>query len=180
MRVLATTIVSLFFMGSALAATIVPRDVSYLTAHSDLIVRGHVTAQTVKVDDQGRAWTHNTIKVAERWKGAPEATIDIVQLGGPLPDGRVMYIDGDLALSVGMDIVIFASERDGQLFSTLLGWSAFEVEPGLTITRHQQHFGFFSPDKTGRMNDASPPTTIAPTTLIDLKSRVRRALGGGK
>jgi hypothetical protein len=180
MRVLATIFLSVFLLPSAQAATIVPRDVSYLTANSDIIVRGEVTQIATRVDAEGRAWTHTTIRVREHWKGTSNGHVEVVQLGGALPDGRVMHIDGDLALNKDMDIVIFLSLREGKLFSTLLGWSAFEVGQELSVRRHQAHFGFVAPDKEGRMNAASPPRSITPVNLIDLKTRVRRALGGAK
>jgi hypothetical protein len=173
----ASLLVGSFSGGDAIAATIVARDVAYLTQASDLVLYGTVQQVRNVVDSEGRAWTHNGLQVHEAWKGEATGTVEVVQLGGTLPDGRVHRIEGDLTLEPGDRVVIFLQRDGDRLFSTLLAWSVFEVGPQLRLSRHHSDFGLLTFDAAGRLTPSNQGDHDAPTDLIDLRTRVRKALG---
>lgn len=170
---------ALMVAGPASAATIVARDVPYLTEASDLIAHGTVSAITHHMGDDGRPYTVSTLEVRACWKGACGDALDITQLGGPFQDGRVMHIDGDLDLAKGMELVIFLRKGDdGNLYSTLLGWSAFEVRHSTFLRRHQSEFGLMMWDSEGRMSTAEPSQVPRPPKTLDqLRAAVRSEEG---
>jgi hypothetical protein len=161
----------------ASAATIVARDVAWLTTASDLIVHADVLTARQELDAAGQVWTHTTLKVRSWWKGTGPDTIEVSQLGGQFPDGRVLKIEGDLHLRPGDELVIFLDRDGDRLFSTLLAWSAFEVGQGLQITRHGADLGLLAAGPDGVLKPVSPETIDTPSDLIDLRTRVRKALG---
>lgn len=169
-------VVGLMTAGVAGAATIVARDTPWLARNADAIVEAEVVAVEHQLGADGRPWTHNRLRVAAWWKGTGPVEIDVEQLGGPFPDGRILHIDGDLALRPGQKIVAFLDEQDGHLGSLLLGWSVFEVGPDGALRRHHADFGLVAPDPIGRLAPVAPAAVATPRHLSALRVAVRAAL----
>lgn len=163
----------------ASAATIVARDIPYLTQVSDAVVHGTVTGVRYSLDEQGRPWTHTQITVEAWWKGEGTSVVEVSQLGGPFGDGRELKIEGDLALTKGTEVVLFLTEDGDQLLSTLLSWSAFEiVRPrGLPeVRRHGADLGLTRWNERGELVMAKPHEIPVPRTLTELRKHVRYAM----
>lgn len=163
---------------SARAASIVARDVGYLATNADLIVEAEVVGVSSSLGADGRPWTHNALRVVTYWKGSGPAVLDVQQLGGAFPDGRVLHVEGDLALQRGMRVVAFLDEDRGRLTSMLLGWSVFEVTEGLAVRRHQDDFGLLAPTEDGGLRPVGAGTVSTPSNVLGLRAAVRLALGG--
>jgi hypothetical protein len=116
--------------------------------------------------------------VVSYWKGSGPEVIDVEQLGGPFSDGRVLHVDGDLALKPGMNVVAFLDRDGGHLHSMLLGWSVFEITEGLRVRRHQEDFGLLAPGPDGGLRPVGAGTVSTPSNVLGLRAAVRLALGG--
>ena len=162
----------------AQAASIVARDVGYLSSYADLIVEARVERVQSAIGPDGRPWTHNQLRVVSYWKGSGPEVIDVEQLGGAYSDGRVLHIDGDLLLKPGMNVVAFLDQDGGHLHSMLLGWSVFEITEGLRVRRHQEDFGLLAPGPDGGLRPVGAGTVSTPSNVLGLRAAVRLALGG--
>lgn len=171
-------LLGLFFATAAPAATIVARDVPYLTDVSDAVVHGRVRSVRYTPDDQGRMWTHTKVEIAQWWKGSGESSIEVSQLGGQYADGRVLKIEGDLQLRPGMEVVLFLTEEDGIYHSTLLSWSAFEVHrkrASVQLKRNGGQMHAMARDANGALGEADPSILAPPPSLEALRAEVLAA-----
>lgn len=166
--------------GPAHATSIVARDVDYLATTATEVVRGVVVEVDTTHAPDGTPWTRSTVAVAEVWKGRLDATVDLWQQGGTLPDGTRMHIPGDLTLRPGDEIVAFLhTAPDGRRASLLFGWSVFEVT-GLgddaPVQRHSVDFGLFAPDDKGALAPTTSQAFAPPATVGALRRAVGRTL----
>lgn len=156
------------------AATLVARDVAYLTSASDAVVHGTVVSVSYTTDASGQRWTETTLLTEAWWKGPGGAAVVLTQLGGVFEDGRVQRLMGDPRLSVGDEVVLFL-RRDGERwFSTLLSWSVFEVDAADRIRRHGTDLAVVQRDAKGAWTPTSAAAHPPPPTLAALKAEVRR------
>ena len=163
----------------AQAASIVGRSVEDMAQHADLVVRATVLARHHEVDAAGTPWTRAELAVTTVLKGPAGDTVEVWQQGGPLPDGSVVVIPGDLVLDVGGDHVLFLSYGDGdRLYSHLLGWSVFDVRGDGPLARVVRNAGGADLFVAGpKIAGDAPTTPKPPVTLGQLTARVAAALG---
>lgn len=166
---------------SAQASSIVGRDVPYLARHAEHVVVGTVVAERVAYAADGTPFTGTVIAVDEAWKGRATGEVVLWRQGGPLADGSVLTIPGDVALAVGETAVVFASTApDGRWFSLLLGWSVIEVADDGRLARSGAHLGVHLPDADGVLRPAPADAVALPASLSALEARVRETLGGAR
>lgn len=170
----ALVLLSLFLGSPAHAATIVARDVDYLTTASDAVVHGTVTGVRYETDPQGQRWTHTELTVDAWWKGPGGDTVVLTQLGGAYPDGRVMKVMGDPSLDKGDEVVLFLRKDGERWFSTLLSWSVFDVAEDDRIRRHAADLAVMERDRQGRLTATTPAAHLPPPTLAALEAEVTR------
>lgn len=96
---------------SAARATQIPyRSIESLGAESPVVVRGAVRdVRTYWNDTRTRILTEVTVRVSDRYKGAPAGELRIVQMGGVL-DGVRMTVAGALEWSRGDEVVLFLED----------------------------------------------------------------------
>lgn len=101
------------------------------------IVKGRVTGvQTVLVATPNGSqlpYTEVTLAPDEFLKGTPRATVRFRQLGGPLPDGRSLRVEGAPEYAVG-DVVCLLLREDPQARIPIVGihrgYYALAADPG--------------------------------------------------
>jgi hypothetical protein len=104
------------------ATSIAPLTVEQLTDASTYIVRGTVTKVWAEEDDHGMVWTRATVAVDAVYKGPDHPRELVVEsMGGMLPDGRIVSMEGTARYSVGEDGVFFLHPADGGRFHPV-GW----------------------------------------------------------
>lgn len=169
------------------AASLVARDVAYMTLHADAVVRGAVVDQRVELDADDMPWTVTTLSVEQAYKGKVGATVEVWQRGGEAPDGTILKIDGDLELAVGERAVVFLArdpDLGGRFVSFLLGWSAFEIDGDgamatLRRSAHDLHGWVLGSDgvlaRPGKALHTKPPIVLS-----DLETRIASALEGDR
>lgn len=81
-----------------------------LGSESSVVVRGEVSAvRAFWNDTHSRILTETTIRVSERYKGAPPGELRVIQMGGEL-DGVRMTVSGALSWEQGEDVVLFLED----------------------------------------------------------------------
>ena len=97
---------------SAQAATMRYADVSALTQHSDVVVRGRIVDADVYLDESnGHITTRWTLAVEESLKGDVTGTVSFTQWGGQL-NGVIERIPGDATFSRGLrTMTVYAISR---------------------------------------------------------------------
>jgi len=84
--------------------------VETLGSESPVVVRGKVTGvRSYWNDARTRILTETTVRVSDRYKGAPAGELKIVQMGGEL-DGVRMTVAGSLEWVQGEDVVLFLQD----------------------------------------------------------------------
>jgi hypothetical protein len=84
--------------------------VEALGSDSPVVVRGNVTdVRSYWNDARTRILTETTVRVSERYKGAPAGQLRIVQMGGEV-DGVRMTVAGSLEWMPGEDVVLFLED----------------------------------------------------------------------
>jgi len=113
---------------SAQAATMRYADVSALTQHSDVVVRGRIVDADVYLDESnGHITTRWTLAVEESLKGGVTGTVSFTQWGGQL-DGVIERIPGDATFTMNEHAVVFLRVgEEGGLFLTALAQSKFAI-----------------------------------------------------
>ncbi|MCB9665420.1 MAG: hypothetical protein H6732_15010 [Alphaproteobacteria bacterium] len=165
---------------TARATSILATSVEELAKLSDVVVQGVVVDSAHVLDAQGDPWTRHTLAVSASWREAVQPTVELWQRGGPLPDGSVIVIPGDLRLRVGDEIVAFVDRLpDGRLVSTSFGWSVFEVGADGRLTRHQDDLGLFVRGERG-LRPARPDEITPPASLTELAARLHDVVGGAR
>ena len=96
---------ALVVSASALASTVLALSVEEMTRRSDVVVRAQVVSQSSR-REKGRLYTFTTLEVRETWKGRPEETIVVRQLGG-VEGELATYVAGDARLEPGEEVVVF-------------------------------------------------------------------------
>lgn len=91
---------------SGLAVKFVPASVEQLTERAQVVIHGTVRERIIERDDSGRVYAKVRVAVAESWKGAAGNDFTVVQSGGILGD-RAHHVDGQEALEVGEEVVLF-------------------------------------------------------------------------
>lgn len=110
------------------AATMRYADISALTQHSDVVVRGRIVDADVYLDESnGHITTRWTLAVEESLKGGVTGTVSFTQWGGQL-DGVIERIPGDAAFTMNEHAVVFLRVgEEGGLFLTALAQSKFAI-----------------------------------------------------
>jgi len=162
------------------AASIVARTVPELTDLSDTVVEADVMSSQSYREADGRIYTQTTLKVLEYLKGEGPEELVVSQLGGTVGDLR-MEIPGDLELVQGQRVVLFARSDQGQLWPTLLGWSAFVVTgqgPEAAVSRPPADLALYRHSPEGVLQVLERGSFTGPTTLRELRDEIRE--GGSR
>ena len=157
----------------ASATSIVARTVPELTELSSFVVEATVGRQAAWMDASGPIYTETSLTVQRYLKGSGPAQLSVTQRGGVVGEFRDV-IPGDMALRPGDRVVIFLQEKEGRLWSTLLGWSVFDVTgsgPTARVHRHASHMGLYRPSAEG-YRPATPEQLATPETLGQLVGAV--------
>ena len=157
------------------AASIVAWDVGEMTARSDYVVEATVAERLNEPQLDGSVHTRNVLTVDRYLKGDGPTRLEVVQVGGELPDGRVLVLFGDIRLEPGTKIVLFARGTAPVVHATLLGWSAFAVSgsgPDAKLTRNVEGLSLFTQDEQGQLEKTTPEELATPRTLGELRSQV--------
>jgi|GEM_PF-2523628 len=166
---------------AASATTIIARTEGELTTLSDAVVVARVVSVAVEMGADGPQ-TRNTLEVEQWWTGDGPQRIDVLNWGGAW-DNKMYRIPGDIELEAGDRVVAFLKHDQGLYFSTLFGWSVFDVAgtgADAAVTRHESHFGLFQRNKAGVIKPTEASLITTPKTLPELKARVDAAKGGAK
>lgn len=92
------------------ATQVAYRSLESLGADSPVVVRGEVSGvRTYWNDARTRILTEVSVRVSDRFKGAPSGEVRIVQMGGVL-DGVRMTVAGALQWQAGEDVVLFLED----------------------------------------------------------------------
>jgi hypothetical protein len=175
LRVVWTALLLLAVASPANAASILAWDISTLTDRSSIVAEVRVDSVRGERAD-GDIRTVNQVTVTKTLKGAPGATLTVVQGSGRVGD-EVKTIHGDMELAAGSRYVLFLSERDGELHSTLLGWSVFRIDgtgDDAPLTRNLAGLALLSRAPDGSLTRATELDVAAatPRTLGALRSEV--------
>jgi len=155
--------------GVATATSIVARTVPELTALSSLVVEASIGEQRSWIESDGPIYTETALTVHRYLKGQGPVQLSVTQRGGVVGDVRDV-IPGDMTLQPGTRVVIFLQEKDGRRWSTLLGWSVFEVlgeGPASAVRRNADHLGLYRPSADG-YRPVNPEQLSGPQTMADL------------
>jgi hypothetical protein len=155
--------------GVATATSIVARTVPELSALSSLVVEATVGEQRSWIETDGPIYTETSLTVHRYLKGQGPVQLSVTQRGGVVGDVRDA-IPGDMTLQPGARVVIFLQEKDGRRWSTLLGWSVFEVlgdGPAAAVRRNADHLGLYRPSADG-YRPVSSEQLSGPQTMADL------------
>ena len=169
------------FSAPSHAASIVAWDVPTLTNESTVVVDATVESVVSTRHSNGSITTRSELRVHEALKGAPGRTLVLHQLGGTVGDWT-LSIPGDLLLTEGQRVVLFATEDEGRMYPTLLAWSGFFVEgEGLTapVRRSLKGLTLFDRDESGVLRRVESPL-VTPKTLGDLRGAVLQTVEGGR
>jgi hypothetical protein len=143
---------------------------------ADKIVQGTVTATRSFWNAEGtKIFTEITVASDETYKGRPEGTVRILQLGGTVDNVQVT-VHGALAWTPGEEVLLFLEAyRDGAHVVSGLSQGKYNVVRDL-------HSGevFVTHSASSVVETTGPPGT-APRRddLVPLASVVNRALGTG-
>jgi hypothetical protein len=137
-RFLLILVLLLAAVPSATAATVRYRTDAELVALSNRVVRGRVLDSVVERVPSGAIRTRTRIAVIEDFSGGTETTLVVLERGGRLPDGTIVWIPGAPQYVAGDDVVL-CLERVADGYRTVsMAFSAFRVgaavggEPQLT------------------------------------------------
>lgn len=111
----------------AWGATLLQLSTEQMTSAATAIVRGKVTGSYVA--QSGRTlFTHYSVQVAERWKGNPQATVDVAVPGGSLNGLRQSFV-GVPVLQTGKQYLLFLwTGSQGPTQTVGLTQGVFEVD----------------------------------------------------
>ena len=163
------------------AASIIAWDVPTLTNESTVVVDATVESVVSTRHADGSITTRSELRVHESLKGDTGKTLVLHQLGGTVGEWT-LSIPGDLLLTEGQRVVLFASEDAGRMYPTLLAWSGFFVEgEGLAapVRRPMKGLTLFDQDEFGVLRPVESPL-LAPQTLGELRSVVLQTVEGGR
>ena len=163
------------------AASIIAWDVSTLTNESSVVVDATVESVVSTRHTDGSITTRSELRVHEALKGSARKTLVLHQLGGTVGEWT-LSIPGDLLLTEGQRVVLFASEDAGRMYPTLLAWSGFFVEgEGLAapVRRSMKGLTLFDQDEFGVLRPVESPL-LSPKTLGELRSAVLQTVQGGR
>ncbi len=159
---------------AAQAASIVAWDIPTITAHSTHVVEAVVEAVAYE-PVEGGIQTRNTLRVERYLVGSGPDRIDVLQAGGRLDEHEIV-VSGDLRLQAGQRTLLFLREGPGpELFSTLLGWSAFTIDgagPDAPVSRQVDGLATFTVNDAGLLVPIEPGSVPTPTTLGALRTAV--------
>ncbi len=131
---LGAALVAAALLGAAVrvsAATVPYRTDAELVAISNRVVRGRVLDSVAERAPSGAIRTRTRIAVIEDFTGGAEAILIVLERGGRLPDGTIVWIPGAPQFAPGDDVVL-CLERIADGYRTVsMAFSAFHV--GATI-----------------------------------------------
>jgi hypothetical protein len=165
---------------SSFAASIVAWDVPTLTSESTVVVDATVVSTRSSRQADGMITTRTELAVSETLKGDVGSTLVLHQLGGTVGEWT-LTIAGDLVLSEGDRVLLFATEDAGKFYPTLLAWSGFFVEgEGLNapVRRSVEGLQLFDLDENGVLRATEDPV-VAPQSVGALRDVVLRTVAGG-
>lgn len=105
----------------AFATTVVKLELEELVKLSDVIVVADVRSVESFVDE-GRVHTRIRLEVAERWKGSPGETVEIVHLGGRT-EKLATVVHGMPAFRQGERVLVFLEKPKGHPHYVVTGLS---------------------------------------------------------
>ncbi len=155
----------------ASGASIFAWDIATLTQRSDRVVEVRVEAVRGERLPDGDLRTVHTLEVETVLKGARATALSVVKGSATVGD-VTKTIHGDMDLVVGGRYVLFLSEREGDLHSTLLGWSVFRIDgagDGAELTRNLEGLALLY---------RAPDGSLVPATDLDIAAATPRTLGG--
>ena len=103
------------------ATTVEPLDFAELVASSDYVVRGRVVArrdEVVRRDGRDVPYTRIEVAVQEVVAGTPPAQVVLRVLGGRLPDGSELRVDGVPPFTVGDEEFLFVKGNGVNFYPT--------------------------------------------------------------
>ncbi len=154
------------------ATTLLPLDVSRLTTHSDLIVRGTIVSVAPHWSgDHARIFTDAEVHVTEVWKGPSSTAITAYQPGGEI--GEVgQRVHGVATFAAGEDVVLFLEKRGPRYTVTGMAQGKFRIEPN-NIAHTSPDADLAVIDPITREVVSKPPVSMP---LEQLKAQVIAAL----
>ncbi len=116
-------IISLSFLPSAWATSVLPLSLEQLSTQASLIFFAEVVSNQSKRDEKsGRIATFTEFKITDLIKGNTELTHTIKQIGGYDPESKTrLFIHGVPTFQVGNSYVVFLPETSNLGFSSPLG-----------------------------------------------------------
>ena len=112
-----------------------------LIAISNRVVRGRVLDSVVERAPSGAIRTRTRVAVIEDFTGGSESTLVVLERGGRLPDGSMVWIPGAPQFVAGDDVVL-CLERIADGYRTVaMGFSAFHVGAAITGEPQLTRFG---------------------------------------
>lgn len=106
---------------SARATTVEPLEFTELVNTSDYVVLGRIVSLRHEVRQrEGRAVPYTLVELAvqETVAGTPPAQVVLSVLGGPLPDGSALWVDGVPVFTVGDEEIFFVQGNGVNFYPT--------------------------------------------------------------
>lgn len=124
-RTILVCLLGLLLSAPALATTVLPVSLERMSTSAELIFYSTVISNEIKVDEiSGHIATFTTFEIIEVIKGDVGDTHTIKQLGGQLPDSKVMHrVPGVPEFTVGEKVVVFLPQESRLGFASPLGLS---------------------------------------------------------
>lgn len=157
---------------SARASVVVPQTLEQLARRATAVVRGVVVAQAASVDPATRrSVVGSTVRVVERWKGAPPDVIEVRQLGRFGRGGKLALVEGDARLTPGEDVVLFLAEGRGAEAGV---WFILGFAQGKLAVRRDPRGVERLERENGGLGFVGGKIEAQPTRLPDVAALVRR------
>jgi hypothetical protein len=159
LQILLTLILGLLLSAPTLATTVLPISLERMSKKAELIFYGTVISNEVKIDEvSGHVATFTTFDVIDVIKGNVGDTHTIKQIGGQLPDSKIMYkIHGVPRFTIGEKVVVFMPQESKLGFASPLGLS-------------QGRFTVREQNGVSTVNDSRATQAARATSARDLKT----------
>jgi hypothetical protein len=168
---LRAVLVFLLLAAGAQASSAVQMDVTALSRAASDVVRVRVSStRCAWTDEHRRLVTLVEVEVLERWKGAAEGVLRVLQPGGEL-DGIGQSVAGVAPLAAGEEVVLFLERRGPWHSAVGLAQGVYRVErvPGAARAVPADVHGLALVAPPGRALEPRRPVSLAA-----LKDEVRR------
>jgi hypothetical protein len=180
------------FSMAARSTSVLPVDLDHLVKGAAVAFQGTVTDVHTERDPQsnGRIVTLVTFQVEDALKGPVGSTYTLKQIGGRLPTGESLRIDGIPSYTVGESYVVFLNGPSSLGLSSPVGLSQGRFRIATTATGLEVSNGRDFRDMTANIPQQSlppgararfaqaPGSKVRSLGLDDFKQLVRQRLGG--